>query len=92
MNKQELVASVAIKADMTKKDSEKAVVAVFDVITEALANGEKVSLVNFGTFETRDREARIGRNPSTQEPISIPAKRVPAFKSGKGLKAIVKGL
>lgn len=90
MNKLELVASVAIKSELSKKDSEKAVVATFNAITEALANGEKVSVIGFGTFSVKDRAARIGRNPSTQETISIPAKQAPAFKAGKSLREAVK--
>ena len=92
MNKQELVASVAIKADMTKKDSEKVVVAVFEAITEAMSHHEKVQIVGFGTFEVRDRAERQGRNPATQEVITIPAKQAPAFKAGKALRDAVKGL
>ena len=86
MNKSELSNAVAEKAQMTKKDSEKAVTAVFDVIAEQLANDEKVVLVGFGTFEVRHRAARKGRNPSTKEEIMIPATKAPAFKAGKNLK------
>ncbi|MEW6032494.1 MAG: HU family DNA-binding protein [Bacillota bacterium] len=86
MNKAELVAKVAEKSGLTKRDSEKAVSAVFETIEDALAKGDKVSLVGFGTFEPRTREARKGRNPQTGEEVMIPAARVPAFKAGKALK------
>ena len=89
MNKTELVSSVAEKAEITKKDAEKAVNAVFASIEEALVDGEKVQLVGFGTFEVRNRKARIGRNPQTNEEIQIPAAKVPAFKAGKNLKEAV---
>jgi DNA-binding protein HU-beta len=86
MNKTELVAAVAEKAGLSKKDSEKAVNAAFESITEALVGGDKVQLVGFGAFETKERSARVGRNPKTKEEIQIPASRVPAFKAGKALK------
>jgi DNA-binding protein HU-beta len=86
LNKAELVAKVAEKSGLTKRDSEKAVSAVFETIEDALAKGDKVSLVGFGTFEPRTREARKGRNPQTGEEVMIPAARVPAFKAGKALK------
>ena len=86
MNKADLVAAVAEKAGISKKDSEKAVNAAFDAITEALVAGDKVQLVGFGAFETKERSARVGRNPKTREEIQIPASRVPAFKAGKALK------
>ncbi|MDN5293005.1 MAG: DNA-binding protein HU-beta [Eubacteriales bacterium] len=89
MNKAELVSSVAEKASLTKKDAEKAVNAVFATIEEALAKGEKVQLVGFGTFEVRKRAARKGRNPQTGAEIKIPAAKVPAFKAGKALKDAV---
>jgi len=89
VNKADLVASVAEKADLTKKDAERAIAAVFDSITTALANGEKVQLVGFGTFEVRQRAARKGRNPQTRAEIEIPATRVPVFKAGKLLKDAV---
>ena len=89
MNKTELVAAVAEKTGMSKKDSEKAVNAAFDSITEALAAGEKVQLVGFGAFEVKERSARIGRNPKTKESIEIPASVVPVFKAGKALKDAV---
>jgi len=91
MNKAELISNVAEKADLTKKDAEKAVGAVLDTIGEALAIGDKVQLVGFGTFEIRERAARRGRNPQTGEEINIAAARVPVFKAGKTLKdAVIK--
>ncbi len=90
MNKQELVALVAEKAGVSKKDSEAVVTAVVEGISSALAKGEKVQLVGFGTFEVRQRQAREGRNPSTGEKIKIAAQKVPAFKAGKALKDQVK--
>lgn len=89
MNKTELVSSVAEKSDLTKKDAEKVVNAVFASIEEALASGDKVQLVGFGTFEVRERAARTGRNPKTGDPIEIAAAKVPAFKAGKALKDAV---
>ena len=86
MNKTELIAEVAVKAGLSKKDAEKAMNAALDTITEALASGDKVQLVGFGGFETKKREARMGRNPKTKETIEIPASRVPVFKAGKALK------
>lgn len=91
MNKSELVASVAEKSGLTKKDAEKAVNAVFDSITATLVSGEKVQLVGFGTFEVRERKERQGQNPQTKQPITIHATKVPAFKAGKGLKDAVVG-
>ncbi|MBM6715145.1 HU family DNA-binding protein [Gemmiger formicilis] len=90
MTKVELIAAVATNAGLTKKDAEKAVSATLDVITEALKNGEKVSLVGFGTFEVRERKERQGRNPQTREPMTIPASKLPAFSAGKALKDAVK--
>jgi DNA-binding protein HU-beta len=90
MNKQDLISLVAEKADLSKKDSEAAVAAVIDGITDTLAKGDKVQLVGFGTFEVRHRQARDGRNPSTGEAIKIAAQKVPAFKAGKALKEQVK--
>ncbi len=89
MNKADLVAAVAEKTGISKKDSEKAVNAAFDAITAALVAGDKVQLVGFGAFETKERSARVGRNPKTKEEIQIPASRVPAFKAGKALKDAV---
>ena len=89
-NKQDLIAEVAAKTGLTKKDSEKAVNAFGEVVTEFLAKGEKVQLIGFGTFETRERAAREGRNPQTGEAIKIAATVVPEFKAGKALKEAVK--
>ena len=89
MNKTELIAVAAENAGMTKKDTERVLNAAIDAITLALVKGEKVQLSGFGTFETKTREARIGRNPHTKEAIEIPATRVPAFKASKALKDIV---
>ena len=86
MNKTELIAAVAEEAKMTKKDAEKAVKAVFDVISESLEQGDKVALIGFGTFEVRQRAARTGHNPSNQETIQIPASKAPAFRPSKQLK------
>ena len=89
MNKAELINAVAEKADLTKKDCEAAVNAAIDVITAALADGDKVQLVGFGAFEVKARAERVGRNPKTREEISIPASKVPVFKAGKALKDAV---
>ena len=89
MNKTELIAVAAESAGMTKKDTERILNAAIDAITAALVRGEKVQLSGFGTFETKDREARVGRNPHTRESIEIPATRVPSFKASKSLKDIV---
>lgn len=90
MNKTELVDMVAAKSGMTKKDSENALSAVLNGISDTLVKGEKVQLAGFGTFEVRERKAREGRNPSTGETIKIAAQKVPAFKPGKALKDQVK--
>ena len=89
MTKAELISAVADKSNLTKKDSDKAVSAVLDAITEALVNGEKVSLVGFGTFEVKNRAERKGINPRTKEPMPIPASKLPSFKAGKALKEAV---
>lgn len=89
MTKIELIAKVAEKTGVSKKASEEAVSAVIASITEALQNGEKVSLVGFGTFEVKERAAHQGINPSTKEPMQIPASKSPVFKSGKQLKDAV---
>ena len=89
MTKVELIAAVAADAGLTKKDAEKAVNSAVNGITEALKNGEKVSLVGFGTFEVRERPERKGRNPQTKQEITIPASKLPAFKAGKALKDAV---
>ena len=90
MNKTELVAAVAAKAEISKKDAEAAVTATFDAITAALAEGDKVALVGFGTFAVKERAARTGLNPQTKEKIEIAASKAPAFKAGKALKDAVK--
>ena len=90
MNKSELVELVAEKTELSKKDSEKAVKAVLESITDGLVKGDKVQLVGFGTFEVRNRKEREGRNPATGEKIKIKALKVPAFKPGKALKEKVK--
>ena len=89
MNKVELIAQIAEKSGLSKKDAEKALAATVDAITEAVSNGDKVQLVGFGGFETKKREARMGRNPKTKEAIEIPAARVPVFKAGRALKDAV---
>ena len=89
MNKVELVAAVAEKAELSKKDAEKAVAAVFAAIEEAVAAGDKVQLVGFGTFEVRERAAHTGRNPQTGAEIKIAASKQPAFKAGKAFKDAV---
>ena len=86
MNKTELIAAIAEKAGMSKKDAEKALNATLDTVADALAAGDKVQLVGFGGFETKKREARMGRNPKTREAIEIPASCIPVFKAGKALK------
>ena len=86
MNKAELVAAVAEKAEISKRDSEAAVKAFTDVIAEELKKGEKIQLVGFGTLEVSERAERIGRNPQTKEEIKIPASKAPKFKAGKALK------
>ena len=90
MNKAELVDQVAKEAEITKKDAGVVVSAVIDKISDALAKGEKVQLIGFGTFEVRERAARKGRNPATGKQINIPASKTPAFKPGKELKETVK--
>ncbi len=89
MNKTELIAEVAAKSGLSKKDAEKALCAVVDSITDAVVKGDKVQLVGFGTFEVKHREARTGRNPKTKETIEIAATNVPVFKAGKALKDAV---
>ena len=90
MNKTELIAAVAEKAGISKKDADNAVNAVIDSIMEAVAKEEKVQLVGFGTFEVREREARTGRAPRTGETIQIAASRNPVFKAGKAFKDAIK--
>ena len=86
MNKTELVAAIAEKTELSKKDDEKALKAFTDVVAEELKKGEKVQLVGFGTFEVAEREAREGRNPRTGETMTIAASKSPKFKAGKALK------
>lgn len=91
MNKGELVDKIAEKANVTKKDADSILTAMLEVILDTVADGDKVTLVGFGTFEARQRQAREGRNPSTGEPIKIPATKVPAFSAGKQFKDKVVG-
>ena len=86
MNKAELTAAVVKKTGFTKKDAEKAIVALTEVVTETLAAGEKVQIVGFGNFEVRERPGRVARNPRTGEQIEIEASKAPVFKAGKALK------
>lgn len=86
MNKTELIAAVAEKAELSKKDAEKAVKALTDTVAEALKAGDKVQLVGFGTFEVSERAAREGRNPANGQPMQIAASKAPKFKAGKALK------
>ncbi|MBQ3054083.1 MAG: HU family DNA-binding protein [Clostridia bacterium] len=90
MKKVELIAKIAADAAISKKDAEKALNATVAAITDALKKGDKVALVGFGTFETRKRAARMGKNPQTGKEIKIPATTIPAFKAGKALKEAVK--
>lgn len=89
MNKQELISVIADKANLTKKDAEAALAAFTGAVEDALKAGDKVQLVGFGSFEVRERAARIGRNPSTGEEMEIAAAKVPAFKAGKALKELI---
>ena len=89
MNKVELIAAVAEKAGLSKKDAEKAIAAVVSSVEEALVKGDKVQLIGFGTFEVRERAARVGRNPQTNEEIKIDASKQPVFKAGAALKKAV---
>ena len=89
MNKTDLIAAAAEKSGISKKDAERVLNAAIDTVTAALVRGEKVQLSGFGIFETKEREARVGRNPRTKEAIEIPATRTPAFKPSKMLKDIV---
>lgn len=89
MNRTELIAQVAEKSGLNKKEAEKAVTAVLDSIVEAVSNGEKVQIVGFGTFEQRERKERTGVNPRTKEKIEIPASKIPAFKPGRNFKELV---
>lgn len=89
MNKTELIEAIASRTDMTKTDVDKVISSLVDVITDALADGDKVSLKGFGIFEVRARDARIGRNPRTGETMEIAASKVPAFKASSTLKKAV---
>jgi len=89
MNKTDLINAVAEKSELSKKDATKAVDAVFETVSDALKDGDKVQLIGFGNFEVRERSARKGRNPQTGDEIDIPASKVPAFKPGKALKDAV---
>ena len=89
MNKTDLIAKTAVESGMTRKDVELAVNTALDVITKALVEGDKVQLVGFGSFEVKDRPARMGRNPRTLEPVEIAASRTVAFHAGKALKDAV---
>lgn len=91
MNKHELISAIAQSAELSKKDAEKALAATINAISKALAEGDKVQVVGFGTFEVRERAARQGKNPRTGEVINIAATKVPAFKAGKALKDVVNG-
>ena len=86
MNKTELVAAMAEKTNQTKKNAEESLNAFIEVVTETLKKGDKIQLVGFGTYETKERAERKGRNPQTGEEITIPASKMPTFKAGKALK------
>ncbi len=90
MNKTELIEAVASRTGSSKADADRAVNAFVDVVEDTLVRGEKVTVTGFGTFEVRDRAARMGRNPQTGAPLHIPATKTPAFKAGKGLKDAVR--
>ena len=90
MKRSDLVAAIAEKASMTKKDADLALSATIESVTEALKAGDKVQLVGFGTFEVRAKAARVGRNPQTGKEIKIPASKTPAFKAGKAFKDAIK--
>lgn len=91
MNKEEMTCALAQETGMTKVSAETALEAVFRIISDALVSGDKVQLVGFGTFESKERAARVGRNPRANIPVDIPAKRVPVFRPGKVLKSAVAG-
>ncbi len=90
MNKTELIAALAEKAGLNKRDAEKALNAFTDVVTDTLIKGDKVQLVGFGSFEVKDRAARTARNPRTGDELTVPASKAPIFKAGKALKDAVK--
>lgn len=89
MNKEDMVGILAQKTGFIRRDAETAIDTVFQIITDALASGDKVQIVGFGTFEVKDRAPRVGRNPKANTPVAIPARKSPAFKPGKGLKEAV---
>ena len=89
MNKTELIAAIAERSGLSKKDAEKALTATLDTITGALVQGDRVQLIGFGTFETKNRETRMGHKPPNGEAVEIPAARLPRFKAGKALKDAV---
>ena len=89
MNKAELISAMSEKAEISKKDEEKALNAFTDVVAEELKKGEKIQLVGFGTFEVTERAARTGRNPQSGEEMNIPASKAPKFKAGKALKDLI---
>ncbi len=89
MTKQEFITQVAESAEITKKDAEKAVQSMIDIIVKTLQKGDKVSLVGFGTFLVKERSARKGRNPQTGAEIDIPASKAPGFKAGKSFKELI---
>jgi len=91
MNKTELIATISENTEVSKKDTEKVVLALIDTITDVLKAGDKVQLVGFGSFEVKHRAERMGRNPKTKEQITIPASTVPVFKAGKAFKEVVDG-
>ena len=90
MNKTELIAALAEKAGLNKRDAEKALNAFTDVVTDTMIKGDKVQLVGFGSFEVKDRAARTARNPRTGDELTVPASKAPIFKAGKALKEAVK--
>lgn len=90
MTKVELIRQIANRASMSQKDAEKALKAFTEAVTEALKEGDKVTLVGFGTFEVSERAGRTGRNPQTGEPVEIPASKSPKFKAGKALKDAIR--
>ena len=91
MNKNELIAAMAEKSELAKKDAGAALDAFVEVVQDALKAGDKVQLVGFGTFEVKERAARTGINPHTKEPVEIAASKAPAFKAGKALKDALNG-
>lgn len=89
MNKEELATKLAHEVDITKNEAFAAVESMLDLITDSLAHGDKVQFAGFGSFEVKDRAARVGRNPRTNEPVNIPERKMPVFKPGKLLKSAV---